>query len=283
MAAVTMSALGLARSVTCPLGRQGFAGKAPARRRRTPRAAAQLRTEAAKVQTAASVSDRSTPAETLQQFTASALASGTLLAPWLLDAQAALAKDGELGILEGKSVALLHPLFMGTLFALSLQAAYLGWQWRRVRTIGTDISSLKAQLPAKSQKEGEESKPHPLEAEITKLTEERKALTKGNFRERHYNVGSILLGSGVLLGIEGAANTYARTGKLFPGPHLYAGAGIVVLWAMAAALVPAMSKGNDNARNAHIALNVLNIGLFTWQIPTGFEIVQKVFQFAPWP
>jgi len=29
-------------------------------------------------------------------------------------------------------------------------------------------------------------------------------------------------------------------GKLFPGPHLYAGAAITVLWAVAAALVPQM-------------------------------------------
>ena len=29
-------------------------------------------------------------------------------------------------------------------------------------------------------------------------------------------------------------------GKLFPGPHLYAGAAITVLWALAASLVPAM-------------------------------------------
>ena len=28
-------------------------------------------------------------------------------------------------------------------------------------------------------------------------------------------------------------NTYARAGKLFPGPHLYAGAGLVCLWALA--------------------------------------------------
>lgn len=55
-------------------------------------------------------------------------------------------------------------------------------------------------------------------------------------------------------------------GKLFPGPHLYAGAAIVVLWATAASLVPSMQKGNDTARNAHIALNTLNLALFAWQV-----------------
>jgi hypothetical protein len=74
-----------------------------------------------------------------------------------------------------------------------------------------------------------------------------------------------------------------RTGKLFPGPHLFAGASIVVLWALAGALVPAMQKGDNNARNAHIALNSLNLALFAWQVPTGLEIVGKVFQFTSWP
>ena len=55
-------------------------------------------------------------------------------------------------------------------------------------------------------------------------------------------------------------------GKLFPGPHLYAGAAIVVLWATAASLVPAMSKGNEAARTAHITLNSLNLLLFAWQV-----------------
>lgn len=75
----------------------------------------------------------------------------------------------------------------------------------------------------------------------------------------------------------------ALAGKLFPGPHLYAGAAITVTWALAAALVPAMTRGNDAARTAHITLNVVNIGLFAWQIPTGFAILQKVFQFTTWP
>lgn len=69
-------------------------------------------------------------------------------------------------------------------------------------------------------------------------------------------------------------NTYMRVGKLFPGPHLYAGMGITALWAAAAALVPYMQKGNQLARNTHIALNCVNLGLFAWQLPTGWEIVR---------
>jgi hypothetical protein len=93
----------------------------------------------------------------------------------------------------------------------------------------------------------------------------------------------ILLGGGVTFAVEGCLNTWFRTGKLFPGPHLFAGAGITVLWALAASLVPAMQKGNENARNLHIALNAVNLALFAWQVPTGLEIVGKVFEFTKWP
>lgn len=56
-----------------------------------------------------------------------------------------------------------------------------------------------------------------------------------------------------------------------------------MLWAGAAALVPAMQKGSETARNLHIALNALNVLLFVWQIPTGIDIVFKVFEFTKWP
>lgn len=50
-------------------------------------------------------------------------------------------------------------------------------------------------------------------------------LIKGSYRDRHYNAGSMLLGFGVLESVGGGLNTWFRTGKLFPGPHLFAGCG----------------------------------------------------------
>ena len=111
----------------------------------------------------------------------------------------------------------------------------------------------------------------------------RSKLSKEGNRDKHFNTGSLLLGAGVLFSIEGGLNTYIRVGKLFPGPHLYAGLGITLLWALAASLVPAMQKGNEAARVGHITLNVANMALFLWQVPTGLEIVGKVFQFTSWP
>lgn len=81
--------------------------------------------------------------------------------------QIANAVDGAFGPLEGRIAAFVHPAVMGGLFLLTLYAGYLGWQWRRVRTIGDEISALKKQLPAPV----EGAPPSPLEAEITKLTE----------------------------------------------------------------------------------------------------------------
>ncbi|KAK7826977.1 hypothetical protein CFP56_031550, partial [Quercus suber] len=206
-----------------------------------------------------------------------------LTIPFFLDPKAsytpdALAVGGEFGILEGRTFALIHPIVMASLFFYTLWAGYLGWQWRRVRTIQNEITELKKQVkPAPVTPEGTpvQVAPSPVELQIQQLTEERKELLKGSFRDRHFNAGSILLGFGVFESIFGGVNTWFRTGKLFPGPHLFAGAAITALWAAAAALVPAMQKGNETARNLHIALNVLNVLLFVWQIPTGIDIVFK--------
>jgi hypothetical protein len=88
---------------------------------------------------------------------------------------------------------------------------------------------------------------------------------------------------GTSFAIEGPLNTYARAGKLFPGPHLYAGAGLVVLWALAVSMVPHMQKGNDTARTVHIGANVAGMCLFGWQVVTGYPILLKVLEKTSWP
>ncbi|KAG0617433.1 hypothetical protein M758_5G189800 [Ceratodon purpureus] len=214
-------------------------------------------------------------------FQRALLTATASLTPFLLSAQDAYAAGGEYGILEGRIFSLIHPVVMLGLFTATGYAGYLGWQWRRVRTIQDEINELKKQVPAVAA-EGQ-AVPSPVDGQIKELSEVRKALIKGGFRDRHFNWGSILLGAGVLFSVSGAVNTYIRTGKLFPGPHLYAGVGITVLWALAAALVPPMQKGNDTARSLHIALNTVNLLLFAWQIPTGWEIVLKVLEFTKFP
>ena len=84
--------------------------------------------------------------------------------------QAAWASGGEFGILEGRTLALVHPIVMGGLFVYTLWAGYLGWQWRRVRTVQEEINSLKkTETGAKPADEG--APPSPLELQIKELTE----------------------------------------------------------------------------------------------------------------
>ncbi|CAE7173156.1 unnamed protein product [Symbiodinium microadriaticum] len=194
----------------------------------------------------------------------------------------AWAKGGQWGPLEGKLSSLVHPVIMASLFFATLYAGFLGWQWRQTRELGVELSGLRKQLP-KEETEEESSAVKALKAQISKLDTERKEMVKAGYKDQHYTVSSILLGGGVFFTCYGVFNTWFRAEKLFPGPHLFAGAAIVVLWALAAALVPYMEKGNDGARNAHIALNGVNVLLFAWQLPTGFEIAQKVWGLAiPW-
>lgn len=102
-----------------------------------------------------------------------------------MDLQDAFAAGGEFGIFEGRSFALIHPIVMGGLFVYTLYAGYLGWQWRRVRTIQNEINELKKEVkPVAVTPEGtpvENPKPSPVEAKIQQLTEVPSFLNQYNF------------------------------------------------------------------------------------------------------
>ncbi|MEN9202107.1 MAG: DUF4079 domain-containing protein [Thermostichus sp. DG_1_6_bins_120] len=137
-----------------------------------------------------------------------------------------------------------HPVLMIVAFALALYALYLGIQARRVRTVSAD---------------------------------ERKELIKGKFGQRHFLAGSLFLLLMVFGALGGMAVTYLNNGKLFVGPHLLAGLGIVALVATSAALVPLMKDGQKIwARNLHVVLNVVILGILGWQAVTGFQILQRI-------
>eukprot|EP00640_Fibrocapsa_japonica_P002417 CAMPEP_0113942830 /NCGR_PEP_ID=MMETSP1339-20121228/10528_1 /TAXON_ID=94617 /ORGANISM="Fibrocapsa japonica" /LENGTH=274 /DNA_ID=CAMNT_0000947465 /DNA_START=221 /DNA_END=1045 /DNA_ORIENTATION=+ /assembly_acc=CAM_ASM_000762 len=246
----------------------------------------------------------------------SLVAIGAAVAPLVAFSQEAAAKGGQYGIIEGRTVSLLHPILMGLIFVASFYSGYTGLQWRSIRTIGDEISELKTQLPTLadgSKASGDlDSKISAIQNQLTteedaaviatlksdvsaltaakaidpsiqELTQKRKDLLAGDFRNKHYQMSAAILGWGVTTSIGGCFNTFARTSKLFPGPHLYAGAAITVMWAISASLVPAMQKGEDWARSTHIALNTTIVALFAWQINTGWGIVQKVIEFTKFP
>lgn len=141
-----------------------------------------------------------------------------------------------------------HPVLMWTLLAISFYALYLGIQIRRTRKA-----------------EGEK----------------KKELIQGKFNLKHFQIGSIVLLLMVGGSIGGMAVTYINNGKLFVGPHLLAGLGMTGLIAGSASLSPLMQKGSNWARYTHIGLNVIIMGLFSWQALTGVQIVQRIL--APTP
>mmetsp|Transcript_29513 Transcript_29513/g.74803 ORF Transcript_29513/g.74803 Transcript_29513/m.74803 type:complete len:290 (-) Transcript_29513:444-1313(-) len=217
---------------------------------------------------------------------AASIPTAMLLSQIILPMQEAAAAKGQYGLLEGKAVGLVHPLVMVSLFFFTLFTGYQGLMWRQVREIGDDLKPLNEELKALEAQQDPEAPPSPkisaLKAEVDEKTAKRKELISGNYKDKHFAAASALLALGVTFSIEGGCDTYLRTGKLFPGPHLFAGAGITVLWAVAAALVPQMQKGNDTARSAHIAINTVILGLFAWQLPTGFQITMNVLNKTPW-
>ena len=136
-----------------------------------------------------------------------------------------------------------HPLLMWILLGATFYALYSGVQWRRTRT--TD-------------------------------KETRKKLVKRNFRNKHYQIGSLLLALMILGNIGAMAVTYINNGKLFLGPHLLVGLAMTGLIAIGAALVPLMQKGQEWARLTHITLNVILLGLFGWQTISGMDILERI-------
>lgn len=136
-----------------------------------------------------------------------------------------------------------HPILMWVMLGTAVYAMYLGFQIRNIRFADK---------------------------------EKRKELIKKNFKQRHHQVGSILLAFVVSGTIGGMAVTYINNGKLFVGPHLIAGLVMMAILAVSVSLVPYMQKGNNTARLTHITLNITMLGIFSWQAVSGMQIVQKI-------
>ncbi len=138
-----------------------------------------------------------------------------------------------------------HPILMWVLLGATLYALYSGLQIRRIRYADKEV---------------------------------KKELIKKNFNFKHHQVGSILLSLMVLGTIGAMAVTYINNGKLFIGPHLLAGLGMVGIMATSTSMVPYMQKGNEMARYTHIVLNVILTILFGWQAVSGMQIVQRIIE-----
>jgi Protein of unknown function (DUF4079) len=139
---------------------------------------------------------------------------------WLATVQMAMADSPDWGLFEGRIGSVLHPVTMGGMFVFSLYTAYLGFQWRRQRTMGDEISALKKLLPnldgaptlsaalsvAKEANDlykiNELSAALETESQIVTLTAERKALSEAGLRDKHFQQGAILAFIGTCFAIE---------------------------------------------------------------------------------
>jgi len=136
-----------------------------------------------------------------------------------------------------------HPILMWVLFAMAVYALYLGIKVKKTRQADKET---------------------------------KKELIKGNYINRHHQIGSIFMALVVLGTIGGMAVTYINNGKLFVGPHLLAGLGMMAMVTVSASLVPYMQKGNSFARFTHVGINMTMLLIFGWQAFTGIEILQRI-------
>lgn len=192
------------------------------------------------------------------------LSAAAIMTSVLLSApEPSMAVNGQYGALEGVAAGMIHPVAMMLLYGLSIAAAFQGYKWRSVRTLADKIKRRKEEGAS--------------ETEIKSLQAERSKLISENPRDKHTTMGSIILGTGVFLSLEGGLSTYWRVGELFFGDHLIAGMGLTFIWALSYALVPLMNKGEVWAKNLHFLINIVGLGLFTWQVGTGLEITLNVW------
>lgn len=135
---------------------------------RIPFVASRLPVRAPVVVKASSVEDETVKSNPSQAL----LAITSVVAPLLLDNNAALAINREYGIIEGQIFSLIHPAIMFFLFGSSVYAGYLGFQWRHTRELADEIKALKAQrAPAAVGPDGQalERPPSPVDSQISEL------------------------------------------------------------------------------------------------------------------
>ena len=135
---------------------------------------------------------------------------------WAATASTSLAAGPDWGVFEGRTLSLVHPAMMASLLIYSLYTAFLGFQWRRQRTLGDEISALKKSLPvsdvpaalAAAKEAGDAAELSKLESamstvkEIEALTQERKDLAAAGPRDKHYAQGALLAFLGTAMAIE---------------------------------------------------------------------------------
>ena len=135
---------------------------------------------------------------------------------WAATASTSLAAGPDWGIFEGRTLSLVHPAMRASLLVYSLYTGFLGFQWKRQRTLGDEISALKKSLPVSdvpaaltaAKEAANAAEIAKLESamstvkEIEALTQERKDLAAAGPRDKHYAQGALLAFLGTAAAIE---------------------------------------------------------------------------------
>lgn len=153
--------------------------------------------------------------------------------------------NSQMPILLKLVIAFFHPVLMLGTVTGTLYALYLGIQTRRIRKANGET---------------------------------KKFMVKAKYNQRHYRAGAILLVLWSIGSVVGMTATYALYHQLFLSFHLVGGLSLVCFASLTVATVPFMQQGEKWARNAHIVLIILLIGLSFCQTATGFSIVQEMVQ-----
>lgn len=139
--------------------------------------------------------------------------------------------------------SLLHPVGMVVICSCWVLAAVLGFQVRMHRTNFGAVSQ-----PGDPLLEGRSSR-----------------------RKRHHQVAAGLYTATIAFTLCAMFNTFLRTGRLFPGPHLYGAAILICLLSFNVGMVPHMSS-SERVRIAHSVVGAAVILLLLPQFLSGLKI-----------
>ncbi|WP_414527406.1 DUF4079 domain-containing protein [Nodularia chucula] len=96
-----------------------------------------------------------------------------------------------------------------------------------------------------------------------------------NVRSLHYIIGITMVSLVLLLLAVGIVGTLGHFGSLGHSSHLMAGLIVVGLVSLSAVSAIQINTGSSWARPAHIGVNIILFGGFTWVSLTGWLVVQK--------
>lgn len=109
--------------------------------------------------------------------------------------------------------------------------------------------------------------------------EEATGLLSGNMADdkRHHRLAAATYFFTVFACLAGMSNTFLRTGRLFPGPHLFSGLGIILAGSFNIALVP-WFKDHPFARLPHSIVGFIIILLLGVQVKSGLPILRSLWR-----